>query len=94
MIVAGRGCARASLVASCMPVEIFVPAVNVLDHDGRFAVVTFAPGTVPPIGQHLSVYHNGLKVGDLKVTGPQRETDTVADIVAGEVSVHDEARAE
>lgn len=44
------------------------------------------------MGKRLNVYRNGLKVGELKVTGPQRDNNTVADIVAGECQVGDEVR--
>lgn len=60
----------------------------------RFVVVGFPLGSVPAVGKRLNVYRNGLKVGELKVTGPQRDTNTVADIVAGDCQVGDEAREE
>jgi len=60
----------------------------------RFVVVTFPVGTVPPVDQRLNVYRNGLKVAEVKVTGPQRDNDTVADIVSGEVQLHDEVKAD
>ena len=60
--------------------------------DGRFVVLGFPFGSVPPAGKTLNVYRNGLKVGELKVTGPQRENNTVADIVAGQCRVGDDAR--
>jgi hypothetical protein len=35
-----------------------------------------------------------LKVGEVKVTGPQREDNIVADLAAGEAEVGDEARGQ
>ena len=68
--------------------------VAMVNTEGRFVVITFPPGPVPPADHHLNVYRNGLKVGEIKVTGPQRENDTVADIIAGDVQLHDEIREE
>jgi hypothetical protein len=68
-----------------------VAMVNVA---ARFVVISFPPGSVPPVQSELNVYRNGLKVGTLKVTGPQRENNTVADIISGDIHLHDEVRAE
>jgi hypothetical protein len=46
------------------------------------------------VGQSLNLYRRGLKVGEVKVTGPQREDNIVADLVAGEAGVGDEARGQ
>ena len=58
----------------------------------RFVVLTYPLGKLPPIEKRLSVYRNGMKVAELKVTGPARDQNTVADITAGEVQPGDEAR--
>ena len=58
----------------------------------RFVVLTYPIGRLPPIEKRLSVYRNGMKVAELKVTGPARDQNTVADITAGEVQPGDEAR--
>ena len=68
--------------------------VAMVNAEARFVVISFPPGPVPPTDHRLSVYRNGLKVGEVKVTGPQRENDTVADIIAGDVQLHDEVREE
>lgn len=60
----------------------------------KFAVLTFPFGGVAEIGQPLNVYRDGKKVAELKVTGPQRDINTVADIISGEVQVNDEVRAD
>jgi hypothetical protein len=44
------------------------------------------------IDQRLNVYRGGLKVGELIVTGPQREDSIVADVTAGEARTGDEVR--
>lgn len=56
----------------------------------RFVVLNFPIGRLPVIDQRLSVYRHNLKVGEVKVTGPQREDNIVADIAAGEVEVGDD----
>ena len=68
--------------------------VEMVNPTARFVVLSFPPGPVAPPDHHLNVYRQGLKVGELKVTGPQRGNDTVADILAGEIQVHDEVREE
>jgi len=66
-----------------------VAHVNAAD---RFVVLTYPIGRVPPINKRLSVYREGMKVGELKVTGPQQDPNTVADITAGEAHAGDEVR--
>jgi len=58
----------------------------------RFVVLTYPLGKLPPVEKRLSVYRNGMKVAELKVTGPARDQNTVADITAGEAQPGDEAR--
>ena len=60
--------------------------------NARFVVVGFPLGSVPAVGKRLSVYRDGLKVGELKVTGPQRDNNIVADILTGECQPGDEVR--
>ncbi|MCX7866788.1 hypothetical protein [Limisphaera sp. VF-2] len=67
-----------------------VVSVNLV---GRFVVLTFPSGRLPAIGQVLSVYRDGLKVGEVRVSGPQRDDHIVADIAAGEVRVGDQVRS-
>ena len=61
----------------------------------RYVVVSYAVGVpLPPLEQRLSVYRAGLKVAEIKISGPHRDTHTVADIVAGECQVGDEVRTD
>ncbi len=64
-----------------------------VNDNARFAVLNFPVGTMPGMEQRLNVYRHGLKVGEVKVTGPQQDDNTVADIVTGEVQVGDELRS-
>ncbi|MCS7091704.1 MAG: hypothetical protein RMN51_12225 [Verrucomicrobiota bacterium] len=59
---------------------------------GRFVVLRFMGGRLPVLGQELSVYRREMKVGEVKVSGPQRDEHIVADIVTGELQVGDEVR--
>jgi hypothetical protein len=60
----------------------------------RFVVLSFPPDQMPAIDQHLTLYRHAAKVAEVKVSGPQRDNNIVADILKGEPEVGDEARAE
>jgi hypothetical protein len=60
--------------------------------NGRFVVLSYPIGGLPSLEKRLNVYHNGLKVAELKVTGPQRDNNIVADIVAGQCAPGDQTR--
>jgi hypothetical protein len=57
---------------------------------GRFVVLSFPVGQMPQIGQTLFIYRAGLKVGEVKVTGPQKDNDIVADLTTGEAEAGDD----
>lgn len=59
---------------------------------GTYAIMSFPIGSVPAVNQYLEVFRNGLKVGDIKVTGPQREYNIAGDLVAGQAQAGDEVR--
>jgi len=59
---------------------------------GRFVVLSFPVGRMPKLDQTLFLYRDGLKVAEIKVTGPQRDNNIVADLVSGDVQVGDEVR--
>lgn len=58
----------------------------------RFVVLNFPLGHMPSLEQRLSLYRKGLKIGEVKVTGPQQDDNMVADLVTGEAEVGDEVR--
>ena len=64
-----------------------------VNEGARFAVLNFPVGSLPAVGQRLDVYRHGLKVGEVKITGPQQDDNTVADITNGEAQEGDELRA-
>jgi hypothetical protein len=59
---------------------------------GRFVVLNFPVGHLPALEQQLNLYRQGVKVGEVKVTGPQRDDHIVADVISGEAQPGDEAR--
>ena len=59
---------------------------------GRFVVLNFPGARMPKVDQTLFLYRAGLKVAEIKITGPQSEDNTVADIVTGEAQIGDEVR--
>ncbi len=59
---------------------------------GRFVVLSFPVGQMPQTGQTLFLYRAGMKVGEVRITGPQRDNDTVADLTAGEAQPGDDVR--
>jgi hypothetical protein len=64
-----------------------------VNEGARFAVLNFPVGDLPSVGQRLDVYRHGLKVGEVKITGPQQDDNTVADITNGQAQEGDELRA-
>ncbi len=59
---------------------------------GRFVVLTFPVGQMPQNGQTFFLYRAGMKVGEVKITGPQRDNDIVADLTAGDAQAGDDVR--
>jgi hypothetical protein len=58
----------------------------------RYVVLNFPIGHLPATEQKMNLYRGGLKVGEVKVTGPQRDDNIVADVIAGAAEEGDEAR--
>lgn len=61
---------------------------------GRFAVLNFPIGRMALIDQRAEVYRQGLKVGELRISGPQLDDNIVADILTGEVQPGDQVRVQ
>jgi len=58
----------------------------------RFVVLNFPIGHLPALEQHLNIYRSDLKVGEVRVTGPQYDDNVVADLLAGDSAIGDQAR--
>ena len=74
------------------PETALIGKVLSFDPDARFAVLNFPIGHLPVLGERLSVYRLGVKVGEIKVTGPQRDDNIVGDLIAGDARTGDEVR--
>ena len=59
---------------------------------GRFVVLSFPVSQMPKLDQTLFLYRDGLKVAEVKVTGPQRDNNVVADLISGDAQAGDEVR--
>lgn len=97
--------AMASEHARTEPVRVHKPAIVTPDTSlaakvvavndvGRFVIVDFPANQMPKLQQPLFLYRAGLKVAEVKVTGPQSENKIVADLVSGDAKVGDTVRAE
>jgi hypothetical protein len=75
------------------PDESLSGRVSSVNPNLRFAVLTFPLGQMPTLDSRMNVFRNGAIVGEIKVTGPQRDDNTVADIVLGDAQKGDEVRA-
>ena len=58
----------------------------------RFVILNFGLGPMPRVDQKLQLYRQGLKIGEIKITGAPRDNYIAADILAGEAKVGDEVR--
>jgi hypothetical protein len=69
--------------------------VKKVNESARYAIVNFPVTNLPQINSRLSVYRNGMKTGELKVTGPEpKDGNIAADILTGSIQVGDEAKAQ
>lgn len=74
------------------PEKSLVGKVAKVNVTARFVVLNFPVGRLPALEQRLQVYRGGLKVGELKVTGPQLDDAIVADVTTGDAEAGDEVR--
>ena len=74
------------------PDDSITATVAMYDATGRFVVLNCPADKMPKTDQVLFLYRDGLKVGEVKVTGPQRDNSTVADLTSGEAKIGDEVR--
>lgn len=59
---------------------------------GRFVVLSFPVGQMAQVGQTFFIYRAGMKVGEVKITGPQKDNDIVADLTTGDAEAGDDVR--
>ena len=106
LMLATSGCAwfpqspkhNKSASAATLPAAIVTPdyslaakvvSVNTI---GRFVVLSFPASQMPKLEQPLFLYRNGLKVAQVRITGPQQENNIVADLTSGTAQVGDTVR--
>jgi len=68
---------------------------------GRFVVLNFPPHQLPKLGQTLFLYHDGLKVAEVKISGTvaagtldTQNNNVVADLISGSAQIGDTVRAD
>jgi len=74
------------------PENLLVGTVATFNTAGRFVVLDFPLGKMPVLDQTMFVFRQGLKVGEVKITGPERDHNTVGDLISGEARKGDEVR--
>jgi hypothetical protein len=74
------------------PEEKAVGKVVRVNEAGHFVVLNFPVGKLPALEQVFNLYRSGLKVGEVKVTGPNQDENIVADITAGDAAEGDQVR--
>ena len=60
----------------------------------RYVVLNFPAGQLPKLQSTLFVYRDGVKVAEIKITGPQDGNNTVADLISGDAMPGDAVRDE
>ena len=76
------------------PDNLLVGKIAKVNMEGKFVILTFPIGHLPALEQRLSVYHQGLKTGEVRATGPQLDDSVVGDLVTGDAQPGDEVRAQ
>ena len=74
------------------PVTKPIGRISSVNPVSRFVVITYPSAALPKNEQRLGIYREGRKVGEVKVTGPERDTITAADLISGEAELGDEVR--
>jgi hypothetical protein len=82
----------ASRPLTVTPENVLTGKVARVNSEGGFVVLTFLPGHMPALAERLALYRKGLRVGEVKITGPQNDDDVVADVLIGDAEVQDEVR--
>jgi hypothetical protein len=90
--VSGRTAARTNPPSAdpiVLPASGRVEQVNL---GQRFVVIDYTLGGMPALQSLVNVYRNDQKVGELRLSGPERNGFVAADIVDGFIQVDDEVR--
>jgi hypothetical protein len=74
------------------PDDTLVGRVVSANARGRFAILNFPLTRMPAVDTRMFVYRNGQIVGEVRISGPQKDDNIVADVFAGEAAPGDEVR--
>jgi hypothetical protein len=74
------------------PAEGLTGKVASVNAAGKFVVLSFPLGQMPAFDQALNLYRKGVKVAEVKVTGPKLDENIVADLAQGSAEVGDDVR--
>lgn len=74
--------------------EIVTQIGHVVSVNGElnFVVIEFPSGELPALGSEVGAYRENLKVGRIKISGPQQNLHTVGDVKDGRIRIGDEIR--
>ena len=101
MALLAAGCAATKTTAPTAPPQstaIVTPDVSLVakvvsvNPVGRFVVLNFPSGQLPKFQTAMFLYRGGLKVAEIRITGPQDGNNTVGDLVSGEAAAGDSVR--
>jgi len=73
-----------------VPIMAITGKVVMSNPKARFVILSLAPGVFPPKGTRLFAYRNGVRVGEIKISGSQWDDKTVADILQGDLQINDQ----
>lgn len=77
---------------SIQPARVLNGRVAIVNAKAGVCAINFPIGQLPALDSTLTVYRHGVRVGEIKITGPQRDDNIVAEILSGEIQPGDEAR--
>jgi hypothetical protein len=83
-----------STAAQATPILEAAGKVASVNPELRFVVIDFALNPVPKVDQRMSVYRQGQKVGEVKISSQARNSIIAADITAGDAKIGDDVRPE
>lgn len=83
-----------ALAATIRPVYPVSGRIALVNDKARFVIIDFTNSRPPELDQRLSLYRAGVKVAEIKVSGPFRNTTVAADITAGEARYGDEVKSD
>jgi hypothetical protein len=68
--------------------------VAFVNPEARFVILDYSLSQMPPAGRRLTVFRQGIRVGEVKISGQPQDGYIAADITAGDIQTGDETRRE